>query len=64
MSEIKIIPDARMEDLVINALEWAIEVGKQATEDLIHGMGITSAELEEIGYDKENFPEMHKWADA
>lgn len=52
----------RYEDLLINALEWAINVSKQQTHDLIRAMGITSDELSSIGYDSANFPEMHAWA--
>ena len=51
----------RKEELLINAFEWAINVSEQATHDLIRATGITSEELSEIGYDKENFPQMHKW---
>ncbi len=54
---------ARIEELIINALEWAINVSEQATKDLIRAMEITSDELDEIGYDKENFPKMHEWAE-
>ena len=52
--------DKRLEELVINALEWAIEVSKQTTRDLIVSMGITPEELYTIGYDKENFASMHE----
>ena len=51
----------RYEALLINALEWAINVSEQTTHDLIHAMGITSEELSAIGYDEDNFPEMHEW---
>lgn len=54
--------NGRMEELLINALEWVIEIGDDATHDLIHNMNISSDELEEIGYEKENFPKMHEWA--
>ena len=47
--------------LVHNAIEWAIEVSDDTTHDLLRGMGVTSDELEELGYEKENFTEMHKW---
>lgn len=53
--------ESRKEELLINALEWAVNVSEQATHDLIRATGITSEELSEIGYDKENFPQMHKW---
>ena len=49
----------RYETLIINALEWAINVSEQATCDLIRAMGITSEELSAIGYDEDNFPKMH-----
>ena len=52
--------DKRLEELVINALEWAIEVSEQTTRDLIVSMGITPEELDAIGYDKENFAPMHE----
>lgn len=35
----------RNEQLIINAIEWAINVSEQATCDLIRGMEITSDEL-------------------
>ena len=58
------ISSERLEELVINALEWAIEVGEDTTYNLIRGMGITSDELEAIGYDEENFKSMHEEAEA
>ncbi len=51
----------RLEELLIDSIEWATEVSQQATHDLIRSIGITSEELEEIGYDIENFPEMHSY---
>ena len=48
--------------LLINAIEWAVNVSEQLTEDLIRATGITSDELSAIGYDKDNFPAMHAWA--
>lgn len=53
--------ESRLIHLVLNAIEWAIEVSDDTTHDLLRGMGVTSDELEELGYEKENFPEMHKW---
>ena len=53
--------EARLMHLVLNAIEWAIEVSDDTTHDLLRGMGVTSDELEELGYEKENFTEMHKW---
>lgn len=47
----KNVSSERLEELVINAIEWAIEVSEQTARDLIAGMGITSEELESIGYD-------------
>lgn len=52
---------SRYEELLINSLEHAINTSEQATKDLIRAMRIMPDELDEIGYDKENFPEMHKW---
>ena len=57
-----IIENRRMKELLINAIERAIDVSEQATHDIIRAMGITSDELDAIGYDKENFPNMHEWA--
>ena len=51
----------RLMHMVLDAIEWAIEVSDDTTHDLLRGMGITSDELEELGYEKEEFPEMHKW---
>ncbi len=53
-------PD-RLEELLINAIEWAINVSEQATHDILRASGITSDELNAIGYDKDNFPKMHEW---
>lgn len=52
----------RLETLLINAIEHAIDVSEQYTHDIIRAIGITSDELESIGYDKENFPMLHTWA--
>ncbi len=52
----------RYETLLINAIEWAVNVSEQHTKDIIRAMGITSDELSAIGYDEENFPTMHVWA--
>lgn len=52
----------RYETLLINAIEWAVNVSEQHTKDIIRAMGITSDELSAIGYDKDNFPAMHVWA--
>lgn len=52
----------RFEELLINAIEWAIEVGEQTTQDIIKAIEITSTELEKIGYDKKNFSDLHKYA--
>ena len=54
----------RLTELLINAFEWAIEVSETTTNDLIRATGITSAELEEIGYEKDNFPSMHIAAES
>ena len=54
----------RKEELLISAFEWAINVAEQVTHDLIHATGITSEELTDIGYDEENFPKMHDWANG
>lgn len=52
----------RLEALLIWAFEHAIECSEQATKDLIRYTGIMPDELDAIGYDEENFPEMHEWA--
>ena len=49
--------------LVISAIEWSVNVSKQIIYDLLRGMGITSDMLEAIEYDKENYPDMHKWVE-
>ena len=55
--------DYDYEKLLINAFEWAINDADQTTKDLIHATGISSEQLTAIGYDKENFPQLHEWAD-
>ena len=57
------IDEKRMENLLIDAISWAEDTSGQITHDLLRGMGITSDELEYLGYDKETFPEMHKWVE-
>ena len=52
----------RYETLLINAIEWTVNVSEQHTKDIIRAMGITSDELSAIGYDEDNFPAMHVWA--
>lgn len=52
----------RYEELIINALEWAINESESTTRNLIRGMGITPEELDAVGYDETNFPDMHRWA--
>lgn len=50
---------SRLEELCINAIEWAVNHSENITHDLVRGMGITSDELEEIGYDRDNFESLH-----
>ena len=52
----------RYETLLINAIEWAVNISEQHTKDIIRAMGITSDELSAIGYDEDNFSVMHVWA--
>lgn len=52
----------RLEELLIQAFEWTIDCSEQMTTDLVVATGITCAELNEIGYDEENFPKMHEYA--
>ena len=54
----------RYEEMLINAIEHAINVSKTYTRDIIRAIGITPEELEEIGYDCVNFPELHAWANG
>ena len=54
----------REEELLINSIEHAIEVSKGYTRDLIRASGITPEELDAIGYDEVNFPELHAWANG
>ena len=49
----------RLEEMLITAIEHAVDVSEKYTCDLLRSIGITTEELEEIGYDKVNFPEMH-----
>ena len=51
----------RAERLILDAIEWAIDVSEQTTHDLLRGMGITSEELEILGYEEESFPDLYKW---
>lgn len=51
----------RIEILLINAIEWAVNVSEQSTHDILRAIGITNDELTAIGYDEENYPKMHTW---
>ena len=51
----------RIEMLLINAIEWAVNVSEQSTHDILRAIGITNDELTAIGYDEENYPKMHTW---
>lgn len=53
----------RLEELLINVFEWAINVSKQLSLDMVKASGITSDELNDIGYEKENFPSLHSIID-
>ena len=52
----------RLEELLIQAFEWTVDCSEQMTTDLVAATGITCEELNEIGYDKDNFPKMHEYA--
>lgn len=49
------ISSSRAVELIINAIEWAIEVSEDTTRDVLRAMGITEQELKQIGYDGEDF---------
>ena len=53
----------RFEELLINVFEWAINVSEQLSLDMVKASGITSDELSDIGYEKENFPSLHSIID-
>ena len=55
--------EGRNKQMIIDAIEWAINVSEQIACDLIRGMGITSDELNFIGYDKNDFPALHKYTE-
>lgn len=52
----------RLEDIIIKAFEHAIDVSEQATFDLIKATDMCRHELTAIGYDEDNYPDMHKHA--
>lgn len=54
----------RLENLLISAFEDAVNESEDATVNLIRATGITSSELEEIGYEKSNFVWMHDVAEC
>lgn len=60
-TEVKNMDKERLEELLIKALEWTIDCSEQATRDLIVAIGITCEELNDIGYDEDNFPEMYEY---
>ena len=53
----------RLEELLINIFEWAINVSEQLSLDMVKASGITSDELNDIGYEKENFSSLHSIID-
>ena len=53
----------RLEELLINVFEWAINVSEQLSLDMVKASGITSDELNDIGYEKENFPSLYSIID-
>ena len=46
--------------LLIDVIGWANDVSGQVAHDMLHGMGITSEELDALGYDEINFPNLHR----
>jgi len=54
------VSSERLEECVINAIEWGLEVSEQVACDLVGGMGITSDELDALGYDENEFPNLHQ----
>ena len=56
-----VLTNSRLKELLINAIEWSMDVSEQHTHDLLRATGITSHELEIIGYDKENFENIHRF---
>ena len=53
----------RYETLLINIFEGAINSkNEDSVRYLITDSGITSEELSVIGYDEDDFPQMHEWA--
>ena len=50
----------RLLDLCNNTIVWADEHSRDLASDLIKGMGITSDELLELGFDKKNFSYLHE----
>lgn len=54
------ISNDRLLNMLINAFDWAFEVSEDAVHDLIRATGITSEELEDIGYERESFESMHQ----
>ena len=61
-NDVESISADRLESLLISAFDWASEISDTAIHDIIRATGITSVELEAIGYEEENFPELHEAA--
>ncbi len=49
------------EMLLTNVIAWADEVSGQVAHDMLHGMGISPEQLDALGFDKNNFPKLHRW---
>lgn len=43
-----------------DAIKRADDAGEVWNRDLLRALEVTSEELEAIGYDRENFPELHE----
>lgn len=53
----------RLEQIIRNTIDWGCECGQQTSIDLIKGMCIFPYELEELGYDEDEFSELYRYAD-
>lgn len=50
----------RSEELLVNALVYVDAVSRQYSYDFVKATGITSPELEALGFEREYYPLMHK----
>lgn len=55
------IPAARLEEIIVNAMNWGLDHGETITRGLVRGSGITADELDKLGYGSDGFTAMRSY---